>query len=208
ALSTVYAGKGDYQEAVKHAEHCLAIETKIGRVVDMSETYSCLGENYMALLEIDAAEQCLQQAHKVMRASPNLYHTGLVARLEGKLKAYSGAQDEAISSLAQSISILESISYNHEAGLSHYEIGVLLAQTADRQRALGHLEKALRIFSELRAEPARVRTVAAIENMRRSSQSGRLYLPVLTLDALVVERLIAASSSHDLLLRELATIIR
>src|SRR5439155_8009754 len=122
--------------------------------------------------------------------------------------AYSGAQDEAISSLAQSISILESISYNYEAGLSHYEIGVVLAQTADRQRALGHLEKALRLFSELRAEPARIRTVAGIENMRRSSHSGRLYLPVITLDALVVERLIAASSSHDLLLREFATIIR
>ncbi|MBL8151661.1 MAG: sigma-54-dependent Fis family transcriptional regulator, partial [Blastocatellia bacterium] len=96
----------------------------------------------------------------------------------------------------------------YEAGLSHYEIGLVLAETAERQRALGHLEKALKIFSELRAEPSRAKTVSAIERIRRASSSGRLYLPVLTLDALVVERLIAASSSHELLLRELATIIR
>ncbi|MEW6734926.1 MAG: sigma 54-interacting transcriptional regulator [Acidobacteriota bacterium] len=208
ALGMVYYARTEYQEAVKHIEHCLAIESKIGRVVDMAETYSHLGDTYLALLEPDAAEECLRQALKLLRSNPNLYHSGLVTRLEGKLKAHRGAQDEAISSLAQSISILESISYNYEAGLSHYEIGVVLAQTADRQRALGHLEKALRLFAELRAEPARAKTVAAIENMRRNSQSGRLYLPVLTLDALVVERLIAASSSHELLLRELATIIR
>lgn len=208
ALGMSYAARSDHAEGVKHMEHCLAIETKIGRVVDMAETYSHLGETYLAMREFEPADECLKQAQKLLRSGPNLYHTGLVARLEGKLKAYRGAQDEAISSLAQSISILESISYNYEAGTSHYEIGVVLAQTADRQRALGHLEKALRIFSELRAEPARARCVTAIEDMRRSSQSGRLYLPVLTLDALVVERLIAASSSHELLLRELATIIR
>lgn len=208
ALSASYAARGEYQEAVKHAEHCLAIESKIGRVVDMAETYSLLGESYLALLDLSAAEECLKQCQNLLRTNPNLYHSGLMARLEGKIRAYHNLHDEAISALAQSISILESISYNFEAGISHYEMGLILSETADRPRALSHLEKALKIFSELRAEPARKRTVTAIENIRRSSQSGRLYLPVLTLDALVVERLIAASSSHDLLLRELATIIR
>lgn len=197
-----------YAEAVEHIEHCLTIETKIGRVVDMAETYGHLGETHIALGDYEEAEECLKQAQNLLRTNTNLYHSGLVARLEGKLKAYRKAHDEAISALAQSISILESISYNYEAGISHYEIGVILSQTADRKRSSGHLEKALRIFSELRAEPARARTVTAIEEMRRNSLSGRLYLPVLTLDALVVERLIAASSSHDLLLRELATLIR
>lgn len=200
--------KADFAEAVNNIKHCFAIETKIGRIVDMAETCSYLGEAHIGLREFDQAEECLKQAQKLLRDSPNLYHSGIVARLEGKLKFQQNLQDEAISVLAQSISILESISYNYEAALSHYEMGMVLTQTADRQRARGHLEKALKIFSELRAEPARAKTVSAIEDMRRTSLSGRLYLPVLTLDALVVERLIAAATSHDLLLRELATIIR
>lgn len=200
--------RADYTEALNNIQHCLAIETKIGRIVDMAETYGYLGETYIALHNINEAEECLKHAQKLLKDSPNLYHSGIVSRLEGKLKSQQAIQDQAISTLAQSISILESISYNYEAGLSHYEIGLVLSQTADRQRARGHLEKALKIFSELRAEPARAKTVAAIEDMRRTSMSGRLYLPMLTLDALVVERLIAATSSHDLLLRELATIIR
>ncbi|MBI4851475.1 MAG: sigma 54-interacting transcriptional regulator [Acidobacteria bacterium] len=208
AVGQLMFTKGDFGEAVKHIQHCLAIETKIGRIVDMAETYSYLGESHIGLREFDQAEDCLKQAQRLLKDSPNLYHSGLVSRLEGKLKSQNSIQEEAISLLAQSISILESISYNYEAGLSHFEMGVILAQTADRQRARGHLEKALKIFSELRAEPARAKTVASVEDMRRTSLSGRLYLPVLTLDALVVERLIVAASSHDLLLRELATIIR
>lgn len=208
AMGQMMFTRGDFAEAVKHIQHCLTIETKIGRIVDMAETYSYLGESHIGLREFEQAEDCLKQAQKILRDSPNLYHSGLISRLEGKLKSQNSIQEEAISLLAQSISILESISYNYEAGLSHYEMGLVLAQTADRQRARGHLEKALKIFSELRAEPARTKTVASVEDMRRTSLSGRLYLPVLTLDALVVERLIVAASSHDLLLRELATIIR
>jgi transcriptional regulator with PAS, ATPase and Fis domain/tetratricopeptide (TPR) repeat protein len=208
ALGQSLLTKGDFAGATENIKHCLTIETKIGRIVDMAETCSYLGEAHIGLREFEQAEECLKQAQKLLRDSPNLYHSGLVTRLEGKIKSQHSIQDEAISLLAQSISMLESISYNYEAALSHYEIGMVLAQTADRQRARGHLEKALKIFSELRAEPARAKTVLAIEDMRRNSLSGRLYLPVLTLDALVVERLIVAATSHDLLLRELATIIR
>ncbi|MCS6885693.1 MAG: sigma 54-interacting transcriptional regulator [Acidobacteriota bacterium] len=207
-LSTVYAAQNQYQEAVQHAEHCLAIETKIGRVIDMAETYSLLGAYYLALLDTTAAKDCLKQGLKLLQSNPNLYHSGLISRLEGKINAYNKDHEAAISALAQSISIFESISYVYEAAVSHYEMGLVLSETAERHRSLGHMEKALKFFSDLRAEPAKKRTVAAIEQIRSSSPSGRLYLPVLTLDALIVERLIAASTSHELLLRELATIIR
>jgi transcriptional regulator with PAS, ATPase and Fis domain len=87
-------------------------------------------------------------------------------------------------------------------------MGRVLARASNTVRATSHLKRALRTFTELRAERDRVRAEDGLASTRNSGVLGAAFPAIFTLDALIIERLVAACSSHELLLRELATIIR
>ncbi|HQR38618.1 MAG TPA: sigma 54-interacting transcriptional regulator [Blastocatellia bacterium] len=187
---------------------CLELEERMGRMVTLPETLIALSELALAMGERDTAGEHLRRAVKILIEQPNLYHSGLLARAEGRLRAGLGEFTEAISALAQSISIFESTSYVYQAALSHLEMGRVLARTANKVRASSHLKRALRTFSELHAERARLEAEEVLAATRQSGTLSTVLPSVFTLDALIIERLVAATSSHELLLRELATIIR
>lgn len=187
---------------------CLELEERLGRKVDVPETLCCLCELALDMGDRDAATEHLRRAQKLLIEQPNLFHSGLLSRAEGRLRASLGEYTEAISALAQSISIFESTSYVYHAALSHLEMGKVLARTANKVRASSHLNHALRTFAELHADRDKQRVEDALTATRNSGMLANVLPSVFTLDALIIERLVAASSSHDLLLRELATIIR
>jgi transcriptional regulator with PAS, ATPase and Fis domain len=207
-IGTIHHACGRYADALAAYNSALELEIRLGRMVDMPETLIAQTELALDMGDRDAAADNLRQAHKLLVEQPSLFHSGLLSRAEGRLLAAVGEYTEAISALAQSISIFESTSYVYQAALAHLEMGRVLGRTANKVRAASHLKRALRTFSELHAE----RDKAAVEEaLTASRNSGMLInaLPaVFTLDALIIERLVAAATSHELLLRELATIIR
>ncbi len=207
-LGRIHHVAGRLDEALAAYNSCLELEERLGRMVDMPETLFALAELALDMGERDVATDHLRRAQKLLVEQPNLYHAGLLARAEGRLRASAGEYTEAISSLAQSISIFESTSYVYQAALAHLEMGRVLARTANKVRASSHLKRALRTFSELHAERDRSMVEDALSSSRQSGTLSNALPSVFTLDALIIERLVAATSSHELLLRELATIIR
>jgi hydrogenase-4 transcriptional activator len=208
ALGRIFRAQGKYPEALEAMTECLDVEERLGRRVDLPETWIELSELALDMGDKVGALEHLEQAQKILVEQPNLHQSGLLARAEGRLRAFLGEYTEAVSALAQSISIFESISYVYQAGLSHLEMGRVLGRASNTVRATSHLKRALRTFTELRAERDRIRAEDALASTRNSGMLGTTVPAVFTLDALIIERLVAACSSHELLLRELATIIR
>ncbi|HMV99149.1 MAG TPA: sigma 54-interacting transcriptional regulator [Acidobacteriota bacterium] len=207
-LGDVFLAQNRVDDALVQFQHTLQLNSKIGRLVDIPGTYLRLATGYLQRSDIDKAADYLKQAQELLKTQPNLHMSGLAARYEGIIRLSRGESTEAISLLAQSISIFESISFAYEAACSHLEIGLAMARTANPQRALSHLEKACKTFTDLKAEPRQKQATEAIERLLDNSYSMRPESAALTMDTLIVERLITAATSHDLLLREVATIIR
>ena len=207
-LGRIHHVTGHLTDALAAFNTCHELEERLGRMVDMPETLISLGDLALDMGDRDAAAEHLRRAQRLLVEQPNLYHSGLLSRCEGRLRAASGEYTEAISALAQSVSIFESTTYVYQAALSHLEMGRVLARTANTVRASSHLKRALRTFTELHAERDRVRVEDALAATKNSGTLSNALPSVFTLDALIIERLVAASTSHELLLRELATIIR
>jgi tetratricopeptide (TPR) repeat protein len=207
-IGGIHHACGRYADALAAYNSALELEVRLGRMVDMPETLIAQTELALDMGDRDAASENLRHAHRLLAEQPSLFHSGLLARAEGRLRASLGEYTEAISALAQAISIFESTSYVYQAALAHLEMGRVLVRTANKVRAASHLKRALRTFTELHAE----RDKSAVEEALTASRNSGLLvnaLPsVFTLDALIIERLVAAATSHELLLRELATIIR
>ncbi|MBX7223006.1 MAG: sigma 54-interacting transcriptional regulator [Blastocatellia bacterium] len=207
-LGDFFLAQGRVDDALVQFQHTLQINSKIGRLIAIPGTYLKLAQGHLLRADLDRAADYLRQAQELIKTQPNHNLSGHAARIDGNLRLQRGEASEAIPLLAQSISIFESISYVYEAACSHLEIGLALNRQSAPARALSHLEKAAQIYTELKAEPKRARAAEAIEILLENSFSSRPEPATLSLDALVIERLIAASTTHDLLLREFATLIR
>jgi transcriptional regulator with PAS, ATPase and Fis domain len=208
SLGRIQRAQGRYAEALAALNACLEAEQRLGRLLDMPETLINLCELNLDMGDREQAGEHLRGAQRLLAEQPSLFHSGLLARAEGRLRAANLEFTEAISALAQSISIFESTSYVYQAALSHLEMGNVLARTANKVRAASHLKRALRTFTELHAERDRLRAEDSLSASRNSGILSNALPSVFTLDALIIERLVAASTSHELLMRELATIIR
>jgi hydrogenase-4 transcriptional activator len=207
-LGRIHHASGRHADALAAYNASLELEDRLGRMVDLPETLVSLCELLLDMGERDAAGEHLRRAQKLLAEQPNLYHSGLLARAEGRYRAALGEFTEAISALAQSVSIFESTSYVYQAALSHLEMGKVLGRTANKVRSSSHLKRALRAFTELHADRDRARVEDALHSTRQSGLLMTAAPSVFTLDALIIERLVAAATSHELLLRELATVLR
>ncbi len=207
-IGRIHHACGRYSDALDAYNSGFQLEERLGRMVDMPETLISLGELALDMGDPDAAGEHLRGVQRLLVEQPHLVHSGLLARAEGRLRASAGEFTEAISLLAQSISIFESTSYVYQAALSHLEMGRVLARTANKIRATSHLKRALRTFTELHADLDRASVEDELTSSRNSGTLPNAIPSIFTLDALIIERLVAATSSHELLLRELATIIR
>jgi DNA-binding NtrC family response regulator len=114
---------------------------------------------------------------------------------------------EAKQHIAQSISIFTTTDIPYEVAKSHYEMGLLLIKTRDRQSADSNLRQAERFFEEVSAKPDLELVEAAIE----ASAGGEVLAPPVRVsannDVLLMQRLIEASASRELLLQELAAVV-
>lgn len=207
SLGEILLAQGRAEEAITQFRHSLRIFTKLGRRVDLPGLYLRLSEAHLERAQSDTAFDCLLKAQELLKDQPKLHLNALTARLKGRLHIVRNELSQGITSLAQSISLFESISHPYEAACGHLEIGLALAGT-DPGRAVSHLETATRVFTELKAEPKLNKARELLASLRETLAPSRRSASALTIDdVVVIERLNAASGSHELLLRELAAIL-
>jgi transcriptional regulator with GAF, ATPase, and Fis domain/tetratricopeptide (TPR) repeat protein len=208
-LASVYQATGRTDIAIKTLRDALALSTSIGDLQGVSLAHIGLGEFYFLEGVYDQASECLEHAQSRLKEEKSLSASGLVQRLTGRIEAALGRLTEARQHIAQSLSIFTTIGAPYEVAKSHYEMGLLLQQAGETEDAESHLLQAKETFEKLGAEPILQLTILALNSLETRETKGPEVVRVSPpSDVLLMQRLIEASSSKELLVQELATVIR
>ena len=206
-LATVHRGTGRYDLALKTLRETMQLSTSIGDLHGVTLAMVGLAEFHISQGGLDQAREYLELAQGRLKEEMYLPVSGLIQRLTGQLEAASGRFAEAKQHIAQSISIFTTTEMPFELGRSHYQMGVLLGNAHEPKGAESNLLQAQQIFERLGAQPdleTTKRAQAADATMEEPPQSWRVSPPN---DVLLMQRLIEASASRELLVQELAAVI-
>src|SRR5215813_3598894 len=206
-LATVYRGTGRYDLALKTLRETMQLSTSIGDLHGVTLAMVGLAEFHISQGGLDQAREYLELAQGRLKEEMYLPVSGLIQRLTGQLEAASGRFAEAKQHIAQSISIFTTTEMPFELARSQYQMGLLLANAHEPKGAESNLLQAQQIFERLGAQPdleTTKRAQAADAKVEEPPQSWRVSPPN---DVLLMQRLIEASASRELLVQELAAVI-
>ncbi|PYT04490.1 MAG: hypothetical protein DMF60_15185 [Acidobacteria bacterium] len=206
-IAVVYRGTGRIDLALKTLRETMQFSTSIGDLHGVNLAMVALAEFHISQGGLEQAREYLELAQGRLKEEMNLPVSGLIQRLTGQLEAASGRLAEAKQHIAQSVSIFTTTEIPFELARSHHSMGLLLAKAHDPKGAESNLIQAKAIFERLGAEldlDLTRKALAADAKSEDLSQSWRVSPPN---DVLLMQRLIEASASRELLVQELAAVI-
>jgi transcriptional regulator with GAF, ATPase, and Fis domain/Tfp pilus assembly protein PilF len=199
------AMENDAQALIKGKE-ALALAESIGDRQATCESRLILAEAY---LRNGDDIQCSAELQKVVEqttdSATDLGFTGESHRLAGMLAVAQSDHAVAAQHFGSSASIFEMLGDRYRAARAHAELGRAYA-TTQPARATEHLTRAMHTFRELGARLDQARAEAALANLDRTAPERNEEQSALT--QLLTLRLAEAVASRELLLRELAAVIR
>lgn len=197
----------DDDAALDKGKEALALAELIGDRQAIGESRLILAEAHHAAADYANSSAELQRVSEQSSDSPtDLNLSGEAQRLYGKLAMSAGDHGAAAQHFGRSVSIFDMLGDRYRAARAHYELGRAYAVTQPA-RAIEHLTRAVNTFRELGAPIDLNRAEEGLANLDRSTPAEqRAELPALT--QLLTLRLAEAVASRELLLRELAAIMR
>lgn len=210
-LGSLYAGTSRSDEALQTFGDALRLAAAIRDQRAVLTTNLLLGQVHFDQGHLEQAEDYLQAARGDLNADPSyLGGSGLARRLAGLIDFEHRRFAEAQQSIAQSISIFTAVADLYEVGISQMCMGELLMRVGDLAQSDAHLQQAREIFKRLGATPdlVKVERLASATNDRPQVSDGAT--PVEThraSDVLLLQRLMDASASRELLLQELVSVV-
>ncbi len=206
-LATVYKATGRIDAALKTLRQTLQLSTSIGDLYGVTLAMVGLAEVHVSQGGHDQAREYLELAQGRLKEEMYLPVSGLIQRLVGQLEAARGRLAEAKQHIAQSISIFTTTDIPYDLAKSYYEMGLLLRKARDLSGFEANLIKAKKIFEQLGAEPDLEQIRNALSSVAQAEQSAQVLKVNPQNDVLLMQRLIEASASRELLLRELAAVV-
>jgi hydrogenase-4 transcriptional activator len=198
---------GDEEAALAKGQEALALAELIGDRQAICESRLIVAESHLATGDCASCDVELRRVTEQASDSPtDLNFTGEAQRLYGKLCMAQEDHGAAAQHFGRSVSIFDMLGDRYRAARAHYELGRAYAITQPT-RAIEHLTRAVNTFRELGAPIDLDAAELALTNLDRSTPAEqRPELPALT--QLLTLRLAEAVASRELLLRELAAIMR
>jgi hydrogenase-4 transcriptional activator len=207
-LANVHRCKGRMEDALKTLREALQLSTSIGDLHGLTLAQLVLAEFHFLQGGIEQSREYIELAQGRLKEEKSLTLSGLIQRLTGKLEAVSGRFAEAKQHIAQSISIFTTTDIPYELAKSNLEMGLLLIKALDLKSAKSYLLQAEEIFGNLGALPDLEKTRNALSSIASGDISQPVHTTVTpTSDVLLMQRLIEASASIELLVRELTAVI-
>ena len=206
-MAVVYRGTGRIDLALKTLRETMQFSTSIGDLHGVTLAMVGLAELHISQGGHEQAREYLELAQGRLKEEMNLPISGLIQRLTGQLEAASGRLAEAKQHIAQSVSIFTTTEIPFELARSYYSMGLLLATAHDLKGAESNLVQAKAIFERLGAEPDLELTMRALAADAKSEDIPQPLRASPLNDVLLMQRLIEASASRDLLVQELAAVI-
>jgi hydrogenase-4 transcriptional activator len=206
-LAAVYRGDGRYDAALKTLRQTLQLSTSVGDLYGLTLAMVGLAEFYISQGGLEQAKEYLELAQGRLKEEMYLPVSGLIQRLNGQLESANGRLAEARQHIAQSISIFTTTGIPYDLAKSYLEMGLLLKKARDLKNATVNLKQARAIFEHLGATPDLELTDKALASLAQGEEEAQLIRVTPVNDVLLMQRLIEASASRELLVQELAAVI-
>lgn len=206
-LGNVQKGQEQIDKALKTVRQSLQLSTSIGDLYGVTVAQFCLAELHYIQGGYDQSREYIELVQGRLKDEMYLLVSGLIQRLTGQLEATSGRLAEAKQHIAQSISIFTTTEIPYDLAKSYYEMGLLLKKARDLKGAELNLLQAKRIFEKLGAEPDLELIRKALSSLIDGADDTQILRVTPFNDVLLMQRLIEASASRELLVQELAAVV-
>jgi DNA-binding NtrC family response regulator/tetratricopeptide (TPR) repeat protein/transposase len=210
-LGLLYIASNRPDKATQVLRTALQLATRIGSLYEVCLSQLALAENHFSQSSYEQAEEYLELAKDNLKGKhdPDLSASGWAQRLAGKLALVNQQFEEAKQHISASMNIFASINNQYELSMSQLEMGLLYMQIGEISSSKDNLIQARDKLMELGAMPGLKRANEMLLALQRGEVPKALSKVELNLnrDVLLMQRLIEAANSRDLLLKELATVI-
>src|SRR5688500_13210898 len=196
----------DPDKALAKAKEALALAEQIGDRQAICESRLIAAE---AHLQTSAYDECAAELQRVGEAATDsasdLGFTGDSHRLNGMLNMAQGDYGAAAQHCGSSVPILDMLGYRYRAAHAHLELCRAYTKILP-ERAGEHLSRALNTFRDLGAKSDLEHAEEELKLLARATPERAQEQSALT--QLLTLRLAEAVASRELLLRELAAVMR
>jgi len=205
-LGRCYIAIEDPEKALEKAREALALAEQIGDRQAICESRLIGAEAHLLMRDLDECNRELQRvAADTTDSATDLGFTGEAHRLNGMLNMARGDAAAAAQHFGSSVSIFDMLGDRYRGARAHLELGRAYA-TILPDRAGEHLSRALNTFRELGARLDLSRAEEELRDLSASTPERMQEQSALT--QLLTLRLAEAVASRELLLRELAAVMR
>jgi hydrogenase-4 transcriptional activator len=205
-LGRCYLAMKEPGKALVTLRKALELAEIIGDRQAICESRLLLAEASLEQGETDESAANLKSLAQLITDSPtDLLLSGEAQRLHGLLEMMRGDAAMAAQHFGRSVSIFDLLGDRYRSARAHHELGRAYAM-AQPERAAEHLSRAINIFRELGARVDLERAEAAAVELDQTKPQQLLQRD--TVVQLLTLRLAEAVASRELLLRELAAVIR
>jgi len=205
-LGRSYLSVSDPENALAKAKEALNLAEIIGDRQAICESRLIAAEAHLVTRDFEACSQELQLVGaETTDSATDLGITGEAHRLNGMLNMARGDAAAAAQHFGSSVSIFDMLGDRYRAARAHLELGRAYAVLRP-ERAGEHLSRALNTFRELGARLDLTRAEEELRDLARATPERIQGQSALT--QLLTLRLAEAVASRELLLRELAAVMR
>jgi DNA-binding NtrC family response regulator/tetratricopeptide (TPR) repeat protein len=205
-LGRCYLATKDSAKALAKAKEALTLAESIGDRPAICESRLIAAEAHLLNQDL---EECANELQRVTAettdSATDLGFTGETHRLLGMLGMFRSDEAAAAQHFGSSVSIFDMLGDRYRSARAHFQLGKAYASTLP-SRAGEHLSRALNTFRELGARLDLALAEEALVNLDRSRPERGQEQSALT--QLLTLRLAEAVASRELLLRELAAVMR
>lgn len=205
-LGRCYVAMSESGEALNQAKKALELAELIGDRQAICESRLLLAEaSMMCADEAEAAANLQKVAELITDSQTDLLLSGEAQRLHGLLELADGDAGLAAQHFGRSVSIFDLLGDRYRSARAHYELGRAYS-IAQPDRASEHLTRAVNIFRELGARIDLKKAEDAVADLDRTAPGASRQNE--TVAQLLTLRLAEAVASRELLVHELAAVIR
>ncbi len=204
-LARCYLAMEDTAKALAYGNRALDLAATINDRQAICDSRLILAEVNLRIGDIKDCSDQIEKANAETDSSTDLSFAGELQRLLGMLALTQADYATAAQHFGSSVSIFDMLGDRYRGARAHADLGKAYSFTQP-SRALEHLSRAVNSFRELGAKLDQTRAEAALANVdkatpeRADEEAG--------LPQLLTMRLAEAATSRELLLRELAAIMR
>lgn len=205
-LGRCYLTIVDPAKALSKSQEALTLAETIGDRQAICESRLIACEAHLLMREMEESARLLQQVSDATTDSAtDLGFTGEAHRLYGMLAMARSDASSAAQHFGSSVSIFDMLGDRYRSARAHLELGRAYAWIMP-DRANEHLSRALNTFRELGAKLDLTRAEEELRDLARATPERTQEQSALT--QLLTLRLAEAVASRELLMRELAAVMR